>query len=315
MNSVVWGLKDKPFKRLDGPQETLYDALINGFDLVLDLTATSWEHGVANRAHQGKNEVQSRTRFAFSRMLSAGKWALFNGAIASIILELLGSPGHGSPQTTIFDANLPPVWRYLKGCLISILTALSAVGGMHASMDIIAGTAVLLGSSPTKWSPSFRSPWRSTSVSSFWGYRWHQLTRVTFLYFGGKPLAAITGSGRLGLVMGTFIASGIAHEAGTVRMPTARAKEGQGALLFFAMMGVGVVLEHLWAKITGRKVRGVLGWFWTIGWLTAWGNHYVDRSLRVGMVEILPTKYIPGNARPLKMLWEFAVGRHAPQVA
>jgi len=292
MNTVVWGLKDKPYKRLDGPQETFYDALVNGFDLALDVTAISWEHGVANRALEGKKQVGSRTQFILFRLLSAGKGLVVNAVISSVVLRLLSSPGHGIPQTTIYDADLPPVWRYLKGCLISILVALSIPGGMRLGFDMLAVTAVLLGSSPTKWPPTFRSPWRSTSVSNFWGYRWHQTTRLTFTHFAGKPLAAITGSGRLGLVLGTFIASGIAHEAGTMRIPTARAKEGQGALFFFTMQGVGVVLEHLWTKTTGRRVRGVLGWLWTIGWLTVWGNDFVDRSVRIGMLEILPKKVV-----------------------
>ena len=312
-NSVFWGLKNKPFKRLDGPQKTFYDALANGSDLVIDMMATSWEHGVANRALEGKKEARSRPQFVHSQILSAVKWTLSNVVILSVLAELLSSPGHGSPKTTIYDGNLPPVWRYLKGCLISSLTALAIVGGIRGSLDMTAAMLVSLGSSPQKWPPFFFSPWRSTSVSSFWGYRWHQVVRVTYMHVGGKPLAAITGSGRLGLVMGTFIATGIAHEAGTMRVPAARAKEGQGALLFFTMMGVGVVLEDIWTKITGRKVRGVFGWFWTMGWLTLWGNQYVDRSLRIGMLEIFPMKYIPGNARPSKMLWEFLVNGHTPQ--
>jgi len=290
MNAVVWGLKVKPYKRLDGPQETFYDALVNGFDLVFDMSAISWEHGVANRAFEGKKEDRSRTQFVLSRILSLAEGLLFNAVTSIIVIRLLSSPGHGSPKTTIFDVDLPPLWRYLKGCLISIFTALSIPGGMRLGFDMVAVTAVLLGSSPIKWPSTFCSPWRSTSVSSFWGYRWHQATRLTFLQFAGRPLAAITGSRRLGLVMGTFIASGIVHETGAVRIPAAREKGGQGALLFFTMQGVGVVLEHLWTKMTGRRVRGVLGWLWTIGWLTVWGNDFIDRSVRIGMLGILPNE-------------------------
>ena len=51
---------------------------------------------------------------------------------------------------------------------------------------------------------------------------------------------------------------------------------------FWVMNGVGVVLERIWTKTTGRRVGGVRGWTWTFGWLSLWGILVADEWAKVG---------------------------------
>lgn len=309
MNVISWGSRSEPLRHLHGPPKNFSDALVQGLDLVVSITASSWEHGAKGRASEAKSQGQSRRKFIFIRLFSALKWALVLDLTHFTIVEVLSSPGHRSGQdgfpSTIYDSDLPLCWRYLKTCIISCVVATWLISALHIIGDLCTVTWVSIGVSPTRCPPSFHRPWLSTSISSFWGYRWHQWTRVTLLQFAGEPLGNL-GLGRIGVVMGSLIASGIAHDVGAIRSPTPQAREGQGAIQFFTMMGVGIVLEHCWKTWTGRKVGGLVGWCWTMVWHVVWGNFYVDGGVRIGIFRIIPD--IWGDfrfLRPSAALWAF----------
>jgi hypothetical protein len=41
-------------------------------------------------------------------------------------------------------------------------------------------------------------------------------------------------------------------------------------LVGFGMMAVGIIIEDVFKYVTGRKVRGLSGWVWTMGWILLW---------------------------------------------
>jgi len=138
--------------------------------------------------------------------------------------------------------------------------------GFNMFYNLVILVAVpLLGHSPTSWPPLFDRPWASANLHDFWAKNWHQLLRQTFLVMGGFPLSYIFG--KLGLVFGTFLASGLFHNWAMYAM-------GMGTdvrvVLFFVGQAVGIGCERLWRRLTGRRVSGWAGTAWV--WLCIVGG-------------------------------------------
>lgn len=115
------------------------------------------------------------------------------------------------------------------------------------------------------------------------------MLRNDFVICGSVPCAWVWGScgkttGRIGWVLGAFAFSGLFHEYGQSFGhfgPSPPFDDGGAAALwvatfpdvlfrtsrFFFGQGVSVVLEYVFTRITGIKVRGVPGWIWTVFWL------------------------------------------------
>jgi hypothetical protein len=133
----------------------------------------------------------------------------------------------------------------------------------------------LLGHNPASWPPLFDEPWLATSLADFWGKRWHQTLRETFFIFGGYPLQFIVyhlteplfgkksakSLGRIGLVLGTFIASGLFHALPIYAM--GHGGVDHSATIFFGLQGLLLLAERAWRLATGIKVRGWWGRIWT----------------------------------------------------
>ena len=304
MNIVIWGVRQEPYKRLDGPQKTIMDALFNGLDLTMSMTAYGWEHGL--RLKTKPAPAPSRLSFVLGRLAAAVPWLLLADLVTLILIKY-GAPIDPANATliTIFDPTLPTVQRYLKGSLLTFVSGVAIAGALHAVSCILFAICVIFGSRPEKCVGGIDEPWRSTSIADFWGRRWHQWTRFTFVNFGGKPLAALTGTGRAGVVLGTFLASGIAHDLGFMKMPGNMGSSGVSTV-FFTMMGVGAVLEQLWTKATGWKVDGALGWLWTMLWTLYWGSGLVDGACRIGMLFLIGMTSIPDSQHPAKLAFDFA---------
>src|SRR5260221_13863012 len=92
------------------------------------------------------------------------------------------------------------------------------------------------------------------SLHKFWARCWHQLFRQTFLVFGGIPGRKIAGD--VGLVLGTFLASGLFHECTILAMG---GSWDSRVPLFFLLQGGSVLGERIWKRVTGRRVNGFLG--------------------------------------------------------
>jgi hypothetical protein len=184
--------------------------------------------------------------------------------IAFLVVDMIESvlkqvPGVGDPfGGSIFFPNLPPLTRYLVSTAIHVLTGVALVAGFSMVYDLITLFAVaVLAHSPSSWPPVMDNPWASQSLHEFWAKRWHQLFRQTFLVFGGIPGRKIGGD--VGLVLGTFLASGLFHECTILAM----GREWDSRVpLFFLIQGGSVIGERLWKKVTGRRVDGLLGRLW-----------------------------------------------------
>ncbi|KAI6138545.1 hypothetical protein BKA82DRAFT_4235258, partial [Pisolithus tinctorius] len=192
-----------------------------------------------------------------------------------------------SPETltvlsggTIFDDTLPPLIRYARSSIISTVAAFVIYADIQGRYDM--GTFIgvtVLQQDPAQWPPLFDAPWKATSLHDFWGYRWHQLVRRTFIVLGGRPLGFVFG--RVGYVVGSFLASGVLHH---LVLATLNQSVNWWTMLFsFGMMALGIIVEHTFTQMTGRKVGGWIGRVWTMAWLLVWGNMIVDGFARAGL--------------------------------
>ena len=168
------------------------------------------------------------------------------------------------------------ITKYTVSTGISFSIGLAIIAGFEMCYALLTLFCVgLLGHNTESWPPIFDHPWRATSLADFWGKRWHQTLRQTFFVFGGYPLQFImvqvlrpvlgqkkAGSiGRIGLVLGTFVASGLFHGLSIYGM-------GEGgvdhtATLYFTSQGLLLFAERIWRKVTGKRVQGVWGRIWT----------------------------------------------------
>jgi len=229
----------------------LYDAV----EVIHTMRGLKWKFGQGTHVPK---ETKPRDRVPFL-------CATFISFVQNfLLLDLLDSaiklfPGVGSPLGgSIFYMNIRPVWRYIVSTLIHMMTGTSILVGFGMVYDFITLLAVsLLNSSPASWPPVLDHPWSSDSMHVFWSKRWHQLLRQTFLILGGYPGKWIAGD--IGLLFGTFMASGLYHEWSMYTM-------GRGCdyvvLIFFMLQAPVLLLERSWRRLTGRQVGGLMGRLW-----------------------------------------------------
>ena len=171
---------------------------------------------------------------------------------------------------------------------------------VFVTVDVAYHTSTLVGriffrQSAWQWPPVFDRPWTSTSITDFWGFRWHQLFRHVFVAFGSQPGWALLG--RPGALMGAFAVSGVLHDLAVWGL--GRGTEFSTVGGFFLLMGVGAALERGFKQVTGRRVGGIWGWAWTMVWTICWGTLMIDAWARRGMVA---ADLFPYGLRPGKML-------------
>ncbi|RDB18044.1 O-Mevalon transferase yanI [Hypsizygus marmoreus] len=266
----------------------LYDTI----ELTHTLRGLQWKFGQGIHIPKQTRPLE-RQAFLHATLLSFIKNFLIVDFLEST-LKLF--PGVGSPMGgSMFYPNLPLFWRYSVATLIHMMTGTAILVGFGMVYDLITLVAVgCFDSSPTSWPPVTDDPWTADSMHNLWAKQWHQLLRQTFLVLGGYPGKWIAGN--LGMLFGTFIASGLFHECAMYSM-------GHGfnhtAPLFFALQGPLLILERWWRKVTGRRVGGLWGrlWVYFIVFITA--QPMVDawhrRGLGGGMV-------IPPFISPTKLL-------------
>jgi len=172
------------------------------------------------------------------------------------------------PSSTKRPIHLTTWQKYALSTALHTVTGFAFLAGFGMCYDLLSLVGVVfLGHLPSSWPPSWDAPWLSTSLHELWARRWHQFLRQTFLVMGGFPLSflftlvGIPGGTRLGLVLGCFAASGAFHDFAMYAM-------GRGldsrVFLFFFSQGLLVIGEHLWRKVTGRRVGGLWGHVWVL---------------------------------------------------
>ena len=279
--TLYWTFAKKPLVRHLRPANSSPSIIMDALDLASNFRGHGWEW---SRGLYIPRETRPANRIAFvcCAFVSAVAHTLISGALHRAVL-LLAPMGVGPIPggSTIFDETLPFLVRYLRASIISVFAALEIYAGVQMWYNFAIVPAILvLGQDPAQWPPLFDAPWRATSVSDFWGRRWHQLFRHMFLVLGGYPLSFVLG--RTGIVIGAFLASGVIHHISLVVLNTG--VEIWRMLVGFGMMGPGILAERAFYQLTGRRVGGVVGWVWTTVWLLLWGNVIVEGFARAGML-------------------------------
>ena len=289
LRAIIWTFPRKPYQRPGFPSSTYTQLLLNATDLSFNFRGIGWSW-----AH--KQPAESPSSFTFILISFHFHAVLFDVTlrlIQNFDPNTIGSPIGG----TIFDPTLPPLLRYSRSSLITLLAGLAAYAVIQSSyLFCTLFSLIFLFHSPSQWPPLFNHPWFSTSVSQLWSSRWHQLFSHIFVSAGNTLTPFM---GRVGGVLGAFFLSGVLHTLGLWGMD--RGGEFIKVTGFFMMMGVGTLVEYSWKNITGSRVDGFLGRIWTIIWILGWGNIFVDASTTKGLVG---TVFFPDGYRPSDyILW------------
>ncbi len=107
--------------------------------------------------------------------------------------------------------------------------------------------------------PLMNRPLASQSLGEFWGRRWNTAFRDLTHRFLFRPMTRRFGV-RAGIAVG-FIFSGLVHDL-VISVP---ASGGYGGpTMFFALQGIGILIERSrFGQATGLG-RGIIGWFFTM---------------------------------------------------
>ena len=286
MRGTVWAVAREPFRRQSPlnkqgktDSEGICTAFWNALDLMFNPRGIGWNWPRGLVVPKPAFETDSRVAFV---LLSAARLVLHTlGLDACIQVFCMLSPDtFGSLDGgSLFDHTLPPLLELLRAVFATFLTVWMAYFMLQSGHQFVAIVCiVVLQQRPSQWPPLFDSPWLSTSLSDFWGRRWHQMLRDIALNLGSQPFNCLFG--RLGGLLGAFLISGIIHD---IELRSyGRAGNSVVIIGFFVMSGVGMVFERIWTKTTGRRVGGVWGRTWTFGWLALWGIWIVDDWAKAG---------------------------------
>ncbi|KAI6139050.1 hypothetical protein BKA82DRAFT_143647 [Pisolithus tinctorius] len=181
-----------------------------------------------------------------------------------IAYVLLSTWYHSSLEARSLMRHFLLFIRYFRSVIITVFAAVAIFAVMQLIYDIATLIGVIvLRQDPAQWPPVFDKPWKADSLRDFWGYRWHQLFRRTDGLLGSR-------SDAMGYVLGSFLASGVVHNIVVVMLN--QNVEWWCMLLAFGMMAVGVLLEHMFTRMTGKEVGGWIGRVWSMAWLLVWGT-------------------------------------------
>lgn len=256
---------------------TVRSAMWNAWDLCCNLRGLGWNWSKGVYIPRPMFKVESRLAFA---ALSFTRFILYTTALSAMDLFTKMVAPEGSDGWSIFDPSLPPWLRYLRSSTITV------VGGFAVWMKVEViyqfhafAFTILFRQQPSQWPPSFDQPWLATSLTRFWARGWHQCVREWLVAIGIRPLEPVLGSHA---PIGAFVLSAIFHEIGVRGMDRGGDILGVGG--YFFMHGVGVALERLFKRITGRRVGGVAGFLWMWTWQIIWGSPLVDAMARKGVI-------------------------------
>ena len=286
--------------------DNVYTACWNAWDLLLNVRGIGWNWSQGLVVPKPAFKTNSRVIFV---LLSAVAF-IFHAVALDVCVQAIRvlSPGIvDSPAGgTLFDHTLPPFLELLRAILVTFLTGAAIYFGLQHTYHLLGIVCVILFQQhPSHWPPPFDIPLFSTSLNELWGRRWHQMMRDAVLNLGYHPLSRLFG--RFVGLLGAFLVSGVFH---SFDLEQHRSGYVVVCLVFWVMNSVGVALERLWKKATGREVRGVWGWVWAAGWLFLCGVPMVDVYARVGRLTALrvvggfePSLEIIALVRRVARLW------------
>lgn len=249
----------------------MYDSL----ELLLTNRGIGWKFGVGMHIPKEHRSLE-RSAFLSTTLASCLHSFLVVDACESFIKLV---PGVKSPEGgTIFRPELPIPQRYILSTAVHVATGTAIGAGFEMCYDLASLVGVgLLSNDPSSWPPVMDHPWLSDSLHVFWAKRWHQLVRETFFVFGGFFGGLIAGN--VGTVFGTFIGSGLFHECGAYGL-------GRGfdphVIFFFALQAPLLILERVWTRTTGHRVKGICGRLWVYFCIVILAQPLVDSWHRRG---------------------------------
>ena len=230
--------------------------LIDAIEVISQPRWIGWKDGEGN-THPKSTHSLNKSSFIKSTIFLLLRNLLLIDLFDNLLRAFpdISSPFGGS----MFYSHLPPLQRYTVSTVIQLIYgSCTVLGIINTSLWMSIIGVGLLGQSPAAWPPLMDNPWASTSLHELWSKRWHQMMRRNAIVAGGIPGQWV--AGRAGLVLGVFIVSGLYHDIGTYTLP---GPMNLRPTLFFTLQGVGVLLEDLYRKVTGRRVGGLVGRAWT----------------------------------------------------
>ena len=290
LRACLWTFRQEPLTRLTNqtPSRRIW---FDAFDLLCNYRGIGWTWPQGLQIPKETRNVKSTKAF----MLTTLQWLILSLIVFDFChyaVQVMLLKSNGSLTGSIFDPSLPPLLRYTRSTIITILCGFVIFLGVENQYNITTLIAVgLFRQSPTLWPPVSARPYRATSLNQFWTIGWHQSFREIFISFGGKPFAYFFG--KAGGVMGAFLISGILHDLGCWGL--GRGTDPRKVLGFFLMNGVGLILESVYKSATGKRVGGVAGLIWTYIWVVGWGNLLTDAWFERGLAT---SRYWPPQSSP-----------------
>jgi hypothetical protein len=291
---LIWAFVTKPLQRTKASSSVFQDTL----NLMCNFRGVGWTWGMKSKHFPPETRpTNSKSAFLFATLARLAK-TVFLYDTCNYLVRHCAPSGVGTPSGgTIFDLALPPMQRYALSSFITITYC--AVFYYAIEMAYYAATVAALlipglDQQPSDWPTLSQLPWSATSLTEFWGRRWHQLNRGIFVSLS-YPFEMLLG--RMGLVFGAFFWSAVLHDLGMWGIGAGTNFTQTGG--FFMLIAVGVCIESYWEQLTGRKVGGILGWFWTIAWMVPCGNVLVDGWMKTGLGG---GETLPPFAQPVTLL-------------
>ena len=278
VHSLSWAMAKKPLVRYLRPSHISPSTITDALDLASNFRGLGWDW---SRGLHVPRDTRPTDRMAFVSytLVSAGVHNVMGGIIYRALNTFIEGVGPRPTVSTIFDDSLPLPVRYLRAAALSAL----ACFGINTNMQMVYDFGAVIGvlvfqQDPSQWPPVFDSPWRATSLSEFWGRRWHQSMRHMFIVTA-YPLHVLFG--RTGGIIGAFLSSALTHHL-LLLMINDRTDMWR-MLVGFGMMAPGMLAERAYYKWTGKRVGGSVGSVWTMAWLLLWGSVIVDGFARGGL--------------------------------
>ena len=243
----------------------LFRGLLDAIEVISETRWIGWKGGEGTSLPK-TGQTLSKADFIKSRLFILLRNFLLMDLYDNLLRAFpdISNPFGGS----MFYSHLPPLQRYAVSTVIQMIFGsfcMLTITSTPLWMSVI-GVGVL-GQSPAAWPSLMDNPWASTSLHELWSKRWHQMMRRNFMVAGGNPGQWV--AGRAGLVLGTFIASGLYHDLAAYTLP---GPMDFRPTMFFALQGVGVLLEDSYRKLTGRRVGGLVGRVWTYLFVIGFGQ-------------------------------------------
>ena len=298
LKAIEWTFTKKPLRRYDPPERN-QDApierrlsastiILDSFELLCNQRGYGWSWS-QDPFPRESTPLPSKSLLLVKTLV---KLTLFD---ASQYIIQRFSPATNNPKGgSIFDPNLTPVPRFALAAFCGIWGGIWTYAMVDSLYHVLATIARIVFRQPASmWPRLFHWPWMSTSIHELWSYRWHQLYRHLFIVFGSRPGGSLFG--KPGAFMGAFIMSAVLHHIGVWGIGNGTEFLTTGG--FFLLMGAGAVAEIAFAKATGSRVRGWMGWLWTMLWFALCGTFMIDGWARRGLfaAEILPSGFRPGK--------------------